>query len=182
MKLTNSNILSRSYLKNSEWLEIFGKMWTKAHQSITIYTSLYFFTVYDLSHCFDAHELPGSSAGAGTTHKDSYFKFVIGSVVEYFKKGGGWQGTGSVPFTPLLECCRTIFSLESRSIQTGLGLMVDSGGQRILEISLICLGPVSCFISLFVSCILSLADVIGIKKTLGDPPHEVRVEKLVCLK
>ncbi|KAG0147837.1 hypothetical protein CROQUDRAFT_42293 [Cronartium quercuum f. sp. fusiforme G11] len=33
-------------------------------------------------------------AEASTTHKDQFFKFVIGAVVDYFKKGGGWQGTG----------------------------------------------------------------------------------------
>ncbi|EGG12641.1 family 5 glycoside hydrolase [Melampsora larici-populina 98AG31] len=34
------------------------------------------------------------SAEANTTHKDRYFKFVISSVVDYYKKGLGWHGTG----------------------------------------------------------------------------------------
>ncbi|KAG0149322.1 hypothetical protein CROQUDRAFT_40038 [Cronartium quercuum f. sp. fusiforme G11] len=34
------------------------------------------------------------NAEAGTTHKDQYFQFVIGKVVEYFKKGAAFQGLG----------------------------------------------------------------------------------------
>lgn len=85
------------------------------------------------------------SSSAGTTHKDTYFTYVIDSVLDFWKQGKAFAGAGFVHLHLLLGIPSLEYSgpLITNSFRAGLGRMEGSGARSMLATSSTSSGPVT---------------------------------------